>query len=56
MIESDYPYTSSTGEYGTCLADPAKGKVKTTAWWKVLDYSAQQLKAAIAIGPVSVAI
>ena len=56
MLQADYPYTSAKGVYGTCLQDAAKGKVSVTNWWKVMDYSATQLKAAIAAGPVAVAI
>jgi hypothetical protein len=48
MLESDYPYTSGKGVYGTCLYDQAKGKVKVTDWWNVLDNDPKQLKAAIA--------
>ena len=56
MLESDYPYTSGKGEYGKCLYDESKGKVRVTNWWNVLDEDPMQLKAAIAQGPVTVAI
>ena len=56
MLMSDYPYTSGEGVYGNCIQDAAKGKVTVSNWWKVASESKDQLKAAIAQGPVSVAI
>lgn len=53
MLESDYPYE---GVDGSCRADKAKGKVKVTNYFDVPENSSAQLKAAIAKGPVSVAV
>jgi len=53
--EADYPYTSGNGQTGTCV----KGKtsvVKVTGYTDVPKGSEDALKAAIAKGPVSVAI
>ncbi|TNV77305.1 hypothetical protein FGO68_gene2761 [Halteria grandinella] len=44
MLEADYPYTSAQGEYGKCLYDESKGKVKVTNWWNVMDNDPLQLK------------
>ena len=54
-LESDYPYTSGTGMRGQCQYDKSKG-VGKVAGFKDVSQSASQLKAAIAKGPVSVAI
>jgi len=51
--ESDYPYKAFDQ---TCQASGAKGLVKVEAYHDVLPNSVQQLKAALDIGPVSVAI
>ena len=51
--EADYPYE---GVDGTCRAAEAKGKVKSPSFHRVPKGSKDQLKAAIAQGPVSVAI
>lgn len=56
MLEADYPYTSGKGEYGKCLYDESKGKVKVSNWWNVMDNDPMQLKAAIAVGPTTVSI
>lgn len=52
-LESEYPYA---GIDQTCKATATKEKVKVTGFSKVPANSAAQLKAAIAQGPVSVAI
>jgi len=52
-LESVYPYT---GVDGTCKYSAASGKVKVTKFADVTVDSVDQLKAAIAQGPVSVAI
>lgn len=52
-LESVYPYT---GVDGTCKYDSSKGKVKVTTYAAVKANSVDQLMAAIAQGPVSVAI
>ena len=56
MLAADYPYTSGEGVRGDCKYDATKGKVSVSAWWKVQANEPLQLKAAIAQGPVSVAI
>lgn len=52
-LESAYPYK---GVDGTCTAEPTLGKVDVKSYATVRSYSEDQLKAAIAIGPVSVTI
>lgn len=52
-LESEYPYE---GVDGRCRATSNGGKVKTTTYHRVQADSVAQLKAAIAQGPVSVAI
>jgi KDEL-tailed cysteine endopeptidase len=52
-LESTYPYT---GHVQTCQYNAALGKVKTTGFYDVPANSPSQLVAAIAQGPVSVAI
>jgi hypothetical protein len=51
--EQDYPYRAVDDE---CRYDAAKGKVKVTGVRDVAPNDPQQLKAAINLGPVSVAI
>lgn len=51
--ESDYPYKATDG---SCKAVASKGVVSSTTYHKVPANNAAQLKAAIAQGPVSVAI
>merc|ERR1711998_673465 len=51
--ETDYPYT---GKDGTCAYETSKGVGKVAAFSDVSSGSASQLKAALAKGPVSVAI
>ena len=51
--ESDYPYV---GTVNTCTYDSKKGKVKATAVKDVPPNRPEQLKAALKLGPVSVAI
>jgi C1A family cysteine protease len=55
MTEAEYPYTSGTGKAGTCHYVSSEG-VGTVAGFKEVAKSATQLKAAVAKGPVSVAI
>jgi C1A family cysteine protease len=52
-LEADYQYTAKDG---TCETDAAKGKVLVTQIHEVEAKSIDQLKAAIAQGPVSVTI
>ena len=56
-LNSDYPYTSGTGNSGTCLYNAALGKVSTqsTAFVSVAGDPAS-IQSAVAIKPVSVAI
>merc|ERR1719230_902845 len=59
VLESDYPYTSGKGKVDTCDADLVKSKqtsVKTKGASMVTPNNSDQLKAALANGPVSVAI
>ena len=51
--ESDYPYRAVDDQ---CKYDASKGKVKVTAVRDVTPNDPQQLKAALNLGPVSVAI
>jgi len=52
-LESDYPYTAVDG---TCKYATSKGVGKVAGFVDVTPKSSDQLKAAIALGPVSVAI
>jgi len=52
-LEGDYPYT---GVRGTCTSSKHTGVVKTTGYVKPTPKNPDQLKAAVNIGPVSVAI
>jgi len=53
--ESDYPYTSGGGVTGTCVTG-CKGSVTLTGHKDVPSKDEDALKAAVAIGPVSIAI
>ena len=53
-LGTDYPYTAKTGK--TCKEDPAKGKVQISKRHYVTPKDPAQMKAAVALGPVSVAI
>jgi C1A family cysteine protease len=55
-LESDYPYTGKGGLFRSCKYDSSKGKVSASTETMVKSGNADQLKAAIAQGPVSVAI
>ena len=52
-LESAYPYTAKDG---TCKASKTKAQSFVSSYTNVKAYSADQLKAAIANGPVSVTI
>jgi len=54
--ETDYPYKGREWFHKGCKYDSSKGKVKVTAFKDVTPNSSEALKAAIAKGPVSVAI
>ena len=51
--EADYPYSATDA---TCHADPSKGKVEIKSYSDVDANKPKQLMAAVAQGPVSVAI
>ena len=55
-LESDYPYTSGTGQSGSCKYDKTKGKVGIKTYTNVPANSVEQLKAAIDKQPVAVTI
>jgi len=55
MTEAEYPYTSGKGKAGTCKYESSEG-VGAVKGFKEVAKSATQLKAAVAKGPVSVAI
>merc|ERR1740117_1164088 len=55
-LEAAYPYTSGTGQSGSCKYDASKGKVGVASYKNVPANSVAQLKAAIALAPVSVTI
>ena len=55
-LESDYAYTSGTGQSGTCKFDASKGQVNVASYINVPAQSVEQLKAAIDKAPVSVTI
>jgi cathepsin L len=55
-LESEYPYTGKSGLFKKCNYDASLGKVHALSHKSVKSGSADQLKAAIAQGPVSVAI
>jgi len=54
--EDDYPYNSGSGSSGSCKYDSSKGKVGASSYKDVSTNSVAQLKAALNLGPVSVAI
>ena len=53
--EADYPYTATSGLF-RCKYNKAEGKVKVTTYHNVTTKSPDQLKAALAQQPVSVAV
>jgi C1A family cysteine protease len=55
MTEADYPYTPSTGLF-KCKYVKSKGVVAVSSYQSVKVNSADQLKAALNVGPVSIAI
>lgn len=55
MTEEAYPYTSGEGKSGACMYEASEGVGKVGGFEEV-DKSADQMKAAIMKGPVSVAI
>jgi hypothetical protein len=54
--EADYPYKGWMGQISGCKKDASKGKVAVKSYVDVTTQSPDALKAAIAKGPVSVAI
>jgi len=56
-LESEYPYTSGTGQSGSCDSSKLAGATtKVTWWWAVRSNSVTQLKTAINKGVVTVTI
>jgi len=53
--EADYPYTPSSGLFA-CKYDKSKGVVSDVSYVDVTKKSSAQLKAALNVGPVSIAI
>ena len=56
MTEADYPYTAHHNFFSKCKYDESKGVGHVKGYKNVQHHSVDQMKAAIAIGPVSVAI
>jgi len=54
--ESDYPYVAKSHGLFGCKYDKSKGVVSASTYTDVAHGSSNQLKAALAKGPVSVAI
>ena len=55
MTEAEYPYTSGAGKKGECKYEASKG-VGNVGGFEEVSQSARQMQAALAKGPVSVAI
>ena len=56
MAESDYPYTGHHSLFSKCKYDKAKGIGHVVGFKDVTSKNLDQMKAALALGPVSVAI
>ena len=56
VLESDYPYTSGKGQVAACDSTKKATSVNATGFSMVTPNDSNQLKAALAKGPVSVAI
>merc|ERR1712166_175612 len=56
VLEADYPYTSGAGKVAACDSSKPATSVKATGYAMVTPNNSDQLKAALAKGPVSVAI
>jgi len=56
VLEADYPYTSGNGSTSACNSSAKATAVKATGYSSVTPNNSDQLKAALAKGPVSVAI
>ena len=56
VLEADYPYTSGAGKVAACDSSKPATDVKCSAFSQVTPNNSDQLKAALAIAPVSVAI
>jgi len=56
MKESDYPYTAHHSLFSRCKYDESKGVGHVKGYKDVARDNVDQMKAALAIGPVSVAI
>lgn len=55
-LEASYPYTSGRGQRGSCKTDKSKGVGTVSGHQDVTAGSASQMRAALAKGPVSIAI
>jgi len=56
VLEADYPYTSGAGKVAACDSSKPATDVNASAYAMVTPNNSDQLKAALAKGPVSVAI
>jgi len=56
MKEGDYPYTGHHSIFSRCKYEKSKGVGKVVAFKDVAPKSVDQMKAALALGPVSVAV
>jgi C1A family cysteine protease len=56
VLEADYPYTSGAGKVAACDSSKPATDVKCKSFSQVTPNNSDQLKAALAIAPVSVAI
>jgi len=56
VLEADYPYTSGKGQVAACNTSVKATSVKCTGFSMVTPNDSDQFKAALAKGPVSVAI
>merc|ERR1712195_10941 len=55
-LEASYPYTAGRGQRGSCKTDKSKGVGTVSGHQDVTAGSASQMRAALALGPVSIAI
>jgi len=56
MKEDDYPYTGNHSSFSKCKYDKTKGTGHVVAYSDVMEGDLDQMKAALAKGPVSIAI
>lgn len=55
-LETSYPYTGHHNMFSHCKYDASKGVGKVTGFKDVPKVNPDQMKAALSVGPVSVAI